>query len=165
MKARLISLIIFSIAFAFVEATVVFYLREIFHISNTYVQSNYKTLLNLGVIAFILPDIPILNDAKITAAELQREAATMIMLASLAFLSAEKWKQRLGAFLIAFGVWDIFYYIFLKYLTGWPKTLFDVDVYFLIPIAWVGPVITPIAISLLIIILGLKLYKSPPDKH
>lgn len=165
MKEKLVALVIFSIAFAFVEATVVFYLREIFNYSDTYIQTNYKTLLNLGIIAFIIPNVPVLYDAQINIAELQREIATIIMLLSIAFLSASLWKQRIGAFLIAFGVWDIFYYIFLKYLTNWPKTLFDIDVYFLIPVTWVGPVITPIVISILLIILGLKLYKSPSINH
>ncbi len=162
MKEKLIALVLFSVGFAFVEAAVVVYLREIFNNSNTYIQTSYKTILNLGIIAFIIPDIPVLNDPKINFTELQREAATIVMLGSLAFISAQRWKQRIGAFLIAFGVWDIFYYIFLKYITNWPKTIFDIDVYFLIPVTWVGPVITPIVISILIIILGLKLYK--PNK-
>ncbi len=166
MKEKLISLVVFSIAFAFVEATVVFYLREIFHYSDTYIQTEYKTILNLGVIAFILPDVPILNDTRINIAEIQREGTTIIMLLVIAFLSGAKWRERIGAFLIAFGVWDIFYYIFLKYLTGWPRTLFDIDVYFLIPVTWVGPVITPIVISTVLIILGLKLYTpSSPRNH
>jgi len=92
---------------------------------------------------------------------MQREAATIIMLLTVAYISATNWKQRIGAFLITFAFWDIFYYIFLKYLTGWPKSLFDIDVYFLIPVPWIGPVITPIIIFMILAIIGTKLYLKP----
>src|SRR3990167_5430230 len=118
MNKKLIALIIFGIAFGFVEAAVVFYLRQVFNYSDNYIQSDYKVFLNLGIISFILPKIPILNIPQIANAEIQREAATIIMLLSISYLSASKWKQRLGALLITFAFWDIFYYVFLKYLTG-----------------------------------------------
>ena len=42
---------------------------------------------------------------------------------------------------MAFGIWDIFYYVFLKIIYDWPKSLFDWDILFLIPLPWWGPVI------------------------
>jgi hypothetical protein len=53
--------------------------------------------------------------------------------------------------LIAFGVWDIFYYVWLNVFIGWPKNLLDPDLLFLIPLPWWGPVIAPILISLFMI--------------
>src|SRR5439155_14317538 len=64
------------------------------------------------------------------------------------------WRTRLGYAALAFGVWDIFYYVFLKVMYGWPKTLFDWDILFLLPLPWWGPVLAPICIALLMIAWG-----------
>lgn len=158
MKKKLFALIIFGIGFGFVEATIVFYLRQMFNYTDGYLHSSYNVILNTGIIAFIWPKAPILNNAQVTIAEVQREVATIIMLLSVAFLSASKWRQRFGAFLVTFAFWDIFYYIFLKYLTGWPKSFFDIDLYFMVPVPWIGPVIIPIIIFTILGIAGTILY-------
>jgi hypothetical protein len=51
-------------------------------------------------------------------------------------------------------VWDIFYYVFLKAMCGWPRSVFDWDILFLIPLPWWGPVIAPVSIALLMILWG-----------
>ena len=56
--------------------------------------------------------------------------------------------------LIAFGVWDIFYYVFLAVIAGWPQSLLDWDVLFLIPLPWWGPVIAPVIIAALMVVGG-----------
>lgn len=157
MNRKLVVLIIFSIAFAFVEAAVVVYLRRLFVYETGFLPENYRILLNLKAIAFVVPRDSILNH-QVTTVELVREFFTIVMLFSVAYLSAKTLIQRLGAFLIAFSIWDLFYYIFLKITTNWPKSLFDMDVYFLIPVPWIGPVITPLVISTFLLILGLKLF-------
>src|SRR6266511_2095330 len=63
-------------------------------------------------------------------------------------------QTRLAYSAVAFGVWDIFYYLFLKIMCDWPKSLFDWDILFLIPLPWWGPVIAPICIALLMILWG-----------
>jgi hypothetical protein len=55
---------------------------------------------------------------------------------------------------IAFGVWDIFYYVFLKLMCGWPKSLADWDILFLVPLPWWGPVWAPVSIAALMILWG-----------
>ena len=55
---------------------------------------------------------------------------------------------------IAFGVWDIFYYVFLKIIYDWPKSLFDWDILFLLPLPWWGPVLAPVCIAALMIVWG-----------
>src|SRR5207249_1805662 len=60
----------------------------------------------------------------------------------------------LGYAAIAFGVWYIFYYIFLKILCGWPHSLWDWDILFLLPLPWWGPVLAPVSIALLMILWG-----------
>ena len=51
---------------------------------------------------------------------------------------------RVGYAAIAFGVWDIFYYVFLRLISGWPRSLFDWDILFLLPLPWWGPVLAPV---------------------
>ncbi len=55
---------------------------------------------------------------------------------------------------VAFGVWDIFYYVFLKVMCDWPRSLFDWDILFLLPLPWWGPVLAPVSIALLMIVWG-----------
>ncbi len=87
-------------------------------------------------------------------AELVREACTLIMLITVGWLAGKSWRSRLGYALIAFGVWDIFYYVFLKALCGWPHSLLDWDILFLLPVPWWGPVLAPILIASLLIVWG-----------
>ena len=60
-------------------------------------------------------------------------------------------------FLYLFGVWDIFYYIWLKVFLDWPASLFTWDVLFLIPVPWVGPVLAPVTVALTMIGMALVL--------
>ncbi len=158
MKKKLFFLAIFAIAFAFVEASVAFYLRQLTEFESIHVMSNFKVLLDLKAITFILPGSPVLNSTEIGRVEIFREAATIIMLAGVALIVGKNRKQRWGAFLIAFSLWDLFYYVFLRVITNWPTSLFDIDIFFLIPVPWVGPVITPIILSTFLFIWGLRLY-------
>ncbi len=162
MKKNLTVLIIFGIVFGYVEATVVYYLRSLNGYGSGYPLGDYQTLLNLGFIQFVSGKTSLLGRVGITKAETLREAATIAMLVSVAHLSAKNLKGRIGAFLIAFSTWDFFYYIFLKILTGWPGSFFDTDVYFLIPVASVGPVITPIIIFTILFLIGFKFYSESP---
>ena len=99
--------------------------------------------------------------------ELLREVATLIMLAGVAVLAGRTARQRFAFFLIAFGVWDIFYYVFLKLLLGWPESLLTWDILFLLPVPWVGPVLTPCLVSLTMILLAGFVYyrdlQNPAD--
>ena len=155
---RILTISVFAVAFALMEAAVVVYLRKLFGFDAGYLPSEPKTVLNLGFIAFLSPETLILPDKFITQIELLREASTIIILITIALLSAEKLKERLGVFLIAFSTWDIFYYLFLRLFAGWPRSLLDVDVFFLIPVPWVGPILTPIVIFTFLFFLGIYLY-------
>ena len=76
------------------------------------------------------------------------------MLATLGMLAGRTWRRRAGYAALAFGVWDIFYYVFLRLISGWPRTLLDWDVLFLLPLPWWGPVLAPISIALVMIVWG-----------
>lgn len=133
----------YAVAMAWVEAAVVFYLR-------TYIDriEPYQ--------AIPLPDMGHLG-----AVELVREAATLVMLFTMGCLAGTTWRSRVGYMALAFGVWDIFYYVFLKVMTGWPASLADWDVLFLLPLPWWGPVWAPVSISILMILWGTLVTRDP----
>jgi len=134
--------ILFAVAFAWVEGAVVVYLREIFYGGSFYFPivvewENGKYVANY-----------------LTSIEILREAATIIMLAAIACLSGRNKWQKFSFFMIAFGIWDIFYYIWLYVMVGWPESPMTWDILFLIPLPWVAPVITPVLISLAMVTAG-----------
>lgn len=133
---RVLVVAVYATAMAWVEAAAVFYLRTL-----------------VGRIEPFQPD-PLPNLGGLSGAELVREAATLVMLLTVGGLAGQTWRSRLGYSAIAFGVWDIGYYAFLRELCGWPHSLFDWDVLFLLPLPWWGPVWAPVTISLLLILWG-----------
>jgi hypothetical protein len=76
------------------------------------------------------------------------------MLLAVGLLAGRTWRSRLGYAAVAFGIWDIFYYVFLKVICGWPHSLLDWDVLFLLPLPWWGPVLAPVLIALFMIAWG-----------
>src|SRR5207302_8599244 len=86
--------------------------------------------------------------------EVGREAATIVMLAAVGYLAASRLAGRGGAFAVVFGLWDIFYYVFLWVFAGWPASPFAPDVLFLLPLPWWGPVVSPILVAALIVLAG-----------
>jgi len=132
-SARTILLVtIFAVAFALVESSVVVYLRQIFYPEGFAFPLKSASVSNVGV-------------------EIAREFATLVMLIVVAMIAGEGRWQRFSYFLIGFGVWDIFYYVWLKVILGWPDSVFEWDILFLIPIPWIGPVIGPVLVSLAMI--------------
>ncbi len=138
---KLIWVAIFSISMGFVESAVVVYLRRIYYPEG-----------------FSFPLKPLIDN--LMGVEVLREAATIFMLLSAAALAGKKIWERFAYFLFCFGVWDIFYYVWLKVLLDWPSTIFDWDILFLMPMPWIGPVIAPITISMLMIFFGLFIIYS-----
>lgn len=150
--AKILAVFVFSVSFGLVEATVAIYLRQIIHLSGIGSGSTeHRTLLSLGFINFLKPQSTglIISTLKIASLETIREATTIIMLLAVAIVAGKTLREKFSYFLLSFGIWDIFYYVFLKIFIGWPKTLFDTDVFFLIPTPWLGPVITPLIASFL----------------
>lgn len=138
-KSRIAINIIFAIAMAWMEAAVVIYLRTIVDRIDPY-QAN---------------PLPLYGD--LGGVELIREAATLLMLLSVGWLSGRTTRSRLSFTAIAFGVWDVFYYIFLWMMGPWPSSLLDWDILFLLPLPWWGPVLAPVLIALLLVIGGLMI--------
>ncbi len=126
---------LFAVAFAFVESSVVVYLRALYY------PEGFTFPLKL-------------MSAQHVSVELARELSTIVMLAAVGMIAGSTRWNRFAYFAIAFGVWDIFYYVWMKLILDWPATLLDWDILFLIPVPWIGPVIAPVIISLLLIAAG-----------
>jgi hypothetical protein len=159
-RRDLIFLIVFGVAMGFAEAAVVFYLRKLIHFDQNYSISHYKVLLNLGFITFVSPAHSVLINRRVSDVEVARESATIVMLICVSYLAAKRTRQRVAAFLVSFACWDLAYYLFLRVIDDWPKSLFTRDVFFLIPVTWIGPVITPLIICIAMLAVGIKLYVS-----
>jgi hypothetical protein len=135
-RARWLIVVAFAIGMAWVEAASVYYIRALTDRIEPYQADPLPIRGVLGQV------------------ELVREAATLVMLLTLGMLAGRTWPRRLGYTAIAFGVWDIFYYVFLRMMSGWPRSLFDWDILFLLPLPWWGPVLAPVSIALLMIVWG-----------
>lgn len=142
---RLLLIAAFAIAFAYLEAVVVVYLRQLLAKFPHILESWEVVLKKLGAEPLYL-------------IEQFREAATMVMLITFSWLVEKDIWKKLAVFLLAFGIWDIFYYVFLYVLLRWPPSLATIDVYFLIPFPWVGPVFIPVTISLAMIFISLYIF-------
>ena len=128
LRRTLFWLTVWGMAFAYIEASIVVYLRKIY----------YPT-------GFSFPAI--LIDPEIAAVELIREVTTLVFIWAVAELTYRSFQCRLAVFMFLFGIWDIFYYVFLKATLNWPASLFDWDILFLVPLPWVGPVWAPVVVS------------------
>jgi hypothetical protein len=127
---------LFAAAMAWVEAAVVYYLRVLIGRVEPYQLDPLPMSVGLGKI------------------ELVREVATMVMLFTVGWLAGRTWRTRLSYTLLAFGVWDILYYVFLAVIGPWPRSIWDWDILFLIPLPWWGPVLAPALIAVLMIVGG-----------
>jgi len=126
---------------AYVESAVVVYLRAIY-----YPQG------------FASPLAPL--PPHMVAIEIGREAATLVMLLGVAMLAGRERWERFPAFCVSFGIWDLFYYVWLWLLLRWPPSLLTWDVLFLIPVPWTGPVLAPVIVSVLLVVGGLLLWRK-----
>ncbi|MDP3940948.1 MAG: hypothetical protein Q8Q49_01425 [bacterium] len=157
MRGRIVKVVLFALAFAFVEAAVVVYLRHLLGATQTPVNSREILFLIPGI-AFLEPQtaVKIIANTAILNIERIREAATIVMLGSVALLAAGKnFKEQVAFFFVAFGIWDIFYYVFLKLTIDWPVGFTDPDIFFLLPTPWVGPVFVPILISSFLVVVSM----------
>ena len=133
---KIIWVSIFAIAMGYLESAVVEYIRALYYPEG-----------------FVFP-MKLISD-QIMITEFFREAATMIMLIGIAVVTGRSAVERFAWFIFSFGIWDIFYYVFLYAILGWPQSLMTWDVLFFIPVTWVGPVIAPVINSLTMILLAL----------
>jgi hypothetical protein len=132
MVRRLAWLSIYGVAMAYLEAAVVVYLRALYYPQGF--------------------DFPLtLMPPGMAVVEVGREFATLVMLLGVAVVAgADRW-ERFLAFCFCFGLWDIFYYVWLWVLVRWPPSLLTWDLLFLIPVPWIGPVLAPVLVSVALV--------------
>ena len=129
---------VYGVAMALLEAAVVVYMRYLYY---------PDTPLEIFPLKFL--------SVYDTVVELSRELATVVMIIAVAWLAEMRSAtRRFAAFVFVFGIWDLFYYVWLKVLMGWPRHWLEWDVLFLIPTVWLGPWICPVLISVLFIVWG-----------
>jgi hypothetical protein len=134
---------IYAIAMAAVESAVVVYLRAL-----------HEGAAPASVLQYQLP-------LRFLSIEVGREAATLVMLITMAAIAGRNAWEGLLYFALAFGLWDIFYYVWLWVFIGWPPSLLTWDVLFLIPVPWLGPVLAPVIVSLCLVGGALWLLSRP----
>jgi hypothetical protein len=135
--------IAFGVAFGYIEAAVVVYLREIFH------PEGFTFPLKIFAAG------PLAKRLLLT--EIGREAATIVLIFTAAWLFGQNRRQRVAYFLTIFAVWDIFYYVWLKVLINWPASIMDWDILFLMPVAWASPVLYPVLVSITMLVFAMVL--------
>jgi hypothetical protein len=133
--------VIFSIAFGYIEAAVVVYLREIFY------PDGFDFPLSISTIDSI--------SRRLLLTEVGREVATLVLILTGAQLFGRNLRQKVAYFLTIFAVWDIFYYVWLKVLLDWPASIMDWDILFLMPVPWAGPVLAPILVSVSMLVFAI----------
>lgn len=146
MTKQLFWLMVWGVVFGYMEAAVVVYLREIYYPEG-----------------FTFPLVII--DGRILLTEVLRETATLLIMWTTVYLVYKRVQSRVAAFVVLFGVWDIFYYIFLKLLLDWPESLDTYDILFLIPAPWAGPVWAPVLVSIGFIYAGTAILMSNHQSH
>jgi hypothetical protein len=136
----------FAAAMAWVEAASVYYLRLMVDRIEPYQENPLPIRGVLGQV------------------EVAREIATLVMLVAVGTLAGSTRRTRLAYTAIAFGAWDILYYVFLRIICDWPQSLFDWDVLFLLPLPWWGPVLAPLCIASLMVVWG-TFASQPPGEN
>jgi hypothetical protein len=144
--SQLISSGVFAAAFGFVEAVVVVYLRAAAGLLPGY-EGTLSDVIRLSGPFYREPMRMAEVPASLLTLEVFREAATMLMLLSVALLCSSRPRVRAAVFLWAFAIWDIVYYAALWATVRWPLSLKDPDVLFLIPVPWFSPVWFPLLVS------------------
>ncbi len=135
----LLWLTLFAVAFGYIEGAVVVYLRELY----------YPGGFSLDLLAS--------RPRHIVTTEVAREAASLLLLLSVARLAVRGGLRRFAVFAFCFGVWDLVFYLTLKLLLDWPVSLLDWDILFLIPVPWTAPVLAPVLVSLGLVTSGVML--------
>lgn len=147
------AVILWAVAFAYVESAVVEYLRALYY------------PLASGGFHFPLQTIEQLSGMgeehwRRLIIELGRELSTLVMLAAVGLMAGKNRREAIAHFMIAFGVWDICYYLWLKLFLGWPGSIMTWDLLFLLPVPWASPVLAPVIVSAVMIVSGFAVLYS-----
>ena len=135
-RTQILELLLLAAAFGVVEAGIVVALRQ---------------FLDPAGSQFPLVAFP----PALLRVEQAREAASLVLLVGAARLAASGRVARWATFLVAFGAWDLVYYLVLRLVLGWPGRVTDWDLLFLLPVPWYGPVYAPLLVAATMFCCGL----------
>src|SRR5436190_19617661 len=108
-RGRLTASFLFAVTMGLFEASVVVYLRRLWQLGE--IDVAHASIGNPLIFTEVL-----------------REAASLGMIATVAWLGGRRGLERLAHGAVIFGVWDILYYVYLHFLMGWPSHPLDWDV-------------------------------------
>ncbi len=157
----LAALILFGLAFGYVEGAIVIVLRTIYEPIHARLHPDRPSGDLFPLIT--LDELRAEDPAHVQRLwiEIGREGATLIMLAAVPWTFARNVREWIAGFMIGFGIWDLAYYGTLKACLGWPDSPMTWDILFLIPLPWSGPVLAPMLVSISIIAAGaILLYRE-----
>ena len=159
-RSRLLWWTLYAASFGYVEALVVVYIRRLGQMppGGDYpaIWARHGQPWNGASI------ISEMHRLGVYETEYTREIATLLLLLGPAMAAGRTGRERLGLYLYTFAVWDETYYLWLNLWTGFPQSLAATDLYFLVPIAWYGPVWFPVLVVMpLLILAGLRLLLPP----
>jgi hypothetical protein len=152
---------LFAAAFGFLEAVVVVYLRAAVGLLPGY-HGTLSDVIRMSGEFYVQTQAISQFPKSLLTLEVLREAATILMLLSVALLTSTNSRARTAVFLWTFAIWDIVYYAALWATVRWPLSLKDPDVLFLIPAPWLSPVWFPVLVSVLALAAVLVSRVSPP---
>jgi hypothetical protein len=153
LRRRLVILTLFGIVFGYVEAAAVVYIRAVFgplH-QRRFPDRDRDDLFPLFTIEQWSQEGPPTTTPQM---EVGRELGTILIVALVAWGVSRNAGAWFASFVLAFGAWDIFYYLWLRLLIGWPRSLFDWDLVFAAPLPWVAPVLAPLVVAAIMVITG-----------
>jgi hypothetical protein len=151
---------VFAASFGFLEAVVVVYLRAAVGLLPGY-QGSLSDVIRMSGDFYRQSQAISQFPRSLLTLEVLREAATILMLLSVALLTSANSRARAAVFLWTFAIWDIVYYAALWVTVRWPLSLRDPDILFLIPVPWLSPVWFPLLVSALALVAVLLVRVTP----
>ena len=151
---------LYAASFGYVEALVVVYIRRLGAMPP---GLDYPAIWAVRHLAWnganIISEMRCLG---VYGTEYGREVATLLLLLGPAMATGRTGRERLGLYFFTFALWDETFYLWLKLWTGFPQSLLSTDIYFLVPIAWYGPVWFPVLVVMPALLgISLRLLASP----
>jgi len=142
----LIALTALCIAIGYVDAVATFYVRGMLQVAQE----------GGGFAQAVTEAMP----PRIVALEQTRQAATVLVLVTVAIVAGRNLHQQFGTAFFALGGWTVCRYIAMRTITDWPGALTDVDTVLYLPHAVYAPVWMPIVIALGVMAIGATLVRA-----
>jgi hypothetical protein len=142
----LLALAALCIAVGYVDAVTTFYVRGMLQVAQE----------GGGFAQAVTEAMP----PRIVALEQTRQAATVLVLVTVAVVAGRNLQQQFGTALYVLGGWVVFRYAAIRTITDWPSSLTDVDTVLYLPEAVYAPVWMPIVIGLGVCAIGVTLIRA-----